>query len=290
MDAKLITFLKVIECQSYTLAAKSLHLTQPAVSQHIKKLEEEYQCSLFEDASRSLKLTKHGEIVRQHARSMQVMQNQLVDRLTKVMMPLTLGMTLSIADYYVRNDLFVTLYKNGYNCSIQVANTAILTSKILEGLLDCAIVEGIFNPNYFISHSLIETKFVAVAAKNHPLANKKIKIEDVFNYPIVLREEGSGTRSIFVNFLNSINYNLESFEQRIEMGSFKLIKEFVKHSEGISFVYEKVVEEEIEAGQLALLNIDKVAITRELMFIYHAQSTKAKEIESFMKDYLVKYI
>ena len=63
IDIKIFTFLKVAQHKNYTKAAADLNLTQPAVSQHIKKLEEYYDCSLIEIQGKSVKLTEQGKLL-----------------------------------------------------------------------------------------------------------------------------------------------------------------------------------------------------------------------------------
>ena len=67
MDTKLLTFIEVCKTKNYTKAAKNLNLTQPAVSQHIKQLELDYNVKLFSRNNNELSLTKDGEIVLKYA-------------------------------------------------------------------------------------------------------------------------------------------------------------------------------------------------------------------------------
>ena len=66
LDYRIHTFLKVCETLNYTLAAKQLHITQPAVSQHIHYLEQEYETILFAYSNKQLSLTRSGEILRKY--------------------------------------------------------------------------------------------------------------------------------------------------------------------------------------------------------------------------------
>lgn len=61
LDPRIFTFLEVAKYKNYTKAAAHLNLTQPAVTQHIKKLEEYYGCSLIDISGKSVKLTAQGE-------------------------------------------------------------------------------------------------------------------------------------------------------------------------------------------------------------------------------------
>lgn len=67
LDIKILTFLKVAQFKNYTRAAAELNLTQPAVSQHIKKLEEYYDCNLIKIDGKSVELTEQGKLLYNYA-------------------------------------------------------------------------------------------------------------------------------------------------------------------------------------------------------------------------------
>ena len=96
MDAKLLTLIKLIEVNSFTEAAKELNLTQPAVSQHVKQLEEEFDAKLFIRSNNNLFLTKEGEIVLKYALRIQSLYNDMNRKLKdykKCANNLTVGIT-----------------------------------------------------------------------------------------------------------------------------------------------------------------------------------------------------
>lgn len=281
MDSKLLTLLKVIECGSYTQAANQLHLTQPAVTQHIQKLEAQLGCSLFCVQGRTLSLTYAGRIVEQHAHLQQALEHQLISRLNGVVQPLALGMTLSIADYALPEALMDTIYQGGYSCSIEVGNTEVMVKRLIEGTLDCALIEGLFQSDLFVAHQFCKARFIGVVSSTHPLANQAVTLEQLFQYPLVLREQGSGTREILRNWLRGQNDDFCHFTRQFEMGSFKMIKQFVEKTESITFVYEQVVQKEIKEGKLIELRLNDFDVERAMQFVYLKNSVQCEEYENF---------
>lgn len=290
IDSKLLTFLQVIECGSYTQAAKQLHLTQPAVTQHIQKLEAQLGYQLFCVQGRTLSLTNAGRIVEQHAHLQQAAEHQLISRLNGIVQPLALGMTLSIADYALPEALMDTIYQGGYNCSIEVGNTEVMVKRLIEGTLDCALIEGLFEPDLFVAHQFCKARFIGVVSSNHPLANQSVELEQLFSYPLVLREQGSGTREILRHWLKGQNYEFSHFARQFEMGSFKMIKQIVEKTESITFVYEMVVQKEIEEGKLVKLQLDDFNVERAMQFVYLKNSVQCEEYENFYQRILQKTI
>lgn len=285
VDIKLVTFLKVIECGSYTAAAKVLHLTQPAITQHIQKLEEELNCRVFQAQGRTLSLTEAGKIVMQHAHIQLAMQRQLQARLENIIQPLSLGITLSIADYYMPKNLLKSLSEGGYNCSIQVGNTEVLLNQLIQGTLDCALIEGLFEPELFVFHQYCNARFVGAVRHDHPLAHKTLSLKECLTYPLILREQGSGTRAILENFLKGQNLDFASFPHQFELGSFSLIKQLVNETEGITFVYEKVIEKEIQEGTMVILDIEEFQVERPLTFVYLKDSAQCDKYEQFFAKF-----
>lgn len=280
IDNKLLTFIILSEEKNYTRAAEILHMTQPAVTMHIKKLEEYFKCKLFE---RSMKLTEEGKIILDFARLSVASEEILRKRLSKIELPLNVGATLSIADYYLPKYLLHRVGDKVVNYSIQVSNTEVLTEKMLNGSLACSLVEGIFDPAVFEAREFCNAEFKGVVSACHPLAGKKINFDEVFKYPLIIREKGSGTRNIFEGYIGQMSKNTECFPKIIEIGSFMLIKKLLYGSDAVSFMYSEVAREEVDRGRLAYLEIENFDLKKPLHFIYPKNSIYAKENKKFFK-------
>ncbi len=191
IDIKLKTFIEVVDCKSFTRAAEHLHLTQPAVTQHIKQLENYYQYKLIQNPHKEFQLTEAGLRLYEYAK-IQVQNEEIFEsQLYKVAIPLTIGSTLSIADYYLPEILGQYLTSSSQRCQIYVNNTQTLVQKMIDGEVDCAFVEGQFDPQLFTYHLFKNEKFILVAHKDHPLAKQKITFDELLTFPLFIREEGS---------------------------------------------------------------------------------------------------
>lgn len=281
LDLKIFTFLKVAELKSYTKAAISLNLTQPAVTQHIRKLEEHYNCKLIEIEGKSVNLTEEGKALFNYANFQLANEKQLINRLKNIEPPLKIGATLSIADYYLPSYLNSYISKTNELVSVTVKNTESIIKLLLNNELYCAFIEGIFDKSLFNYYEFLTTSFVPVARKNHPLENKKVNLFRLHEFPLIIREAGSGTREIFENYLYQNNDSLLSFSKIFEISSFKIIKSMLKNSDAISFMYEKVAKEEVENGELCYLSIQDYNIERPLYFIYPSNSLMKGKNEQF---------
>lgn len=288
LDIKIFTFLKVAELKNYTKAANSLNLTQPAVTQHIRKLEDYYGCKLTEIEGKSVKLTEEGEALYNYANFQLANEKQLINRLKNIETPLKVGATLSIADYYLPPYINTYMKKHSELFSLTVKNTKSIIEMLMKNELYCAFIEGIFDKTLFSYHEFCIAKFVPVARKGHPLYEKISELKNFHAYPLILREEGSGTREIFENYLYQSNDSILSFKKTIEISSFGIIKKVLKNSDAISFMYEEVAKTEVESDELCYLTISGYPIERPLYFIYPSNSLMKRRNEEFYHNLILK--
>ena len=150
LDFRIDTFLAVCKFMNFTKASQYLNITQPAVSGHIRYLEEYYQVKLFVYSGKKMYLTKEGKILLEVATTLKhddiFLKNKLKNRSNK--QELIFGATLSVGEY-IMPKIINSLLQENCNLAIkmQVANTSELLKGINEGNLDFAIVEGYFNKN-----------------------------------------------------------------------------------------------------------------------------------------------
>lgn len=176
LDPKLYTLLEVYECKSFVGAARRLSITQPAVSHHIKALEEELNVCIFERNSGKIVVTREGEEVVKCAKKMRGLYNNLRQDLTdsrKLTSHLTVGVTHTaesnpiaeaLANYASQND----------NVMIKMITGTInkLYTKLKTYEIDLAIVEGrIADPR--VRYLLMDTDYLVLAVSpNHPFAKR----------------------------------------------------------------------------------------------------------------------
>ena len=146
LDFRINTFLTVCQTMNFTKAANELHITQPAVSQHIRFLEKEYDTTLFQYQNKKLQLTAAGEILKKRLLTMQNDEKALVKELQSTssgMDSLSLGVTMTIGEYAIINPLAEYLNKHPEtNLHIHYGNTEQLLDLLACGEINVALVEG----------------------------------------------------------------------------------------------------------------------------------------------------
>lgn len=278
LDYRAHTFLVAYRLHSYTAAARELHITQPAVSQHIKYLETHYGCPLFVTHGRTIAATAAGDLLYQRLSVMENDERRIEAELARLSRgadePLRLGCTRTIADYAAPRLLTEYVARHPERpIHLQCGNTSELLGCIEAGALDVALIEGPYNRNDFDGVTLSEEPYLAVASAQrgaelgHPRS-----IDDLLGQPLIVREKGSGTREILERNLAARGLDLASFASVTEMASIPVIKEFVRADRGVTFMYRIAVEKELADGSLFDVTPIDFAITHHFDLVWQRGS------------------
>lgn len=239
IDYRMNTFLTVCNTMNYRAAAEHLNITQPSVSQHIHYLEEYYCCKLFHYDGRKLTMTLEAEILKYHA---QIMQHQ-EKTLKKALMPkkgctLAIGATKTIGEYVITDQVSAFLKEPHNKITIEIDNTTRILELLDRGALDFALIEGYFNKARYDSILYRKEPFVGFCSQTHPFADQTVSLDRLWNEHLIVREEGSGTRSILEQLLHKHNHSMDNFARITCVGNFGLLEQLVTKNCGITFAYE----------------------------------------------------
>lgn len=285
LDYRAHTFLEVCRQRSYTRAAAALHITQPAVSQHIRQLEQHYGCPLFAKAGRGIEPTPAGELLYRALDAMENDDARLRAELDTLMAPetrppLRFGCTRTVADYVAPRLLAEHLARHpDERILMRTGNTTELVALIDQGDIDFALVEGSFNRTAFDSAVFSHEPYIAVA--DEPLA--AARLEDLLDQRLILREPGSGTREILERYLAVRNRSVDDFSGVIEVASIPAIKACVRAGAGISFLYRVAVEDELRRGELYDITPDDVSIEHDFALIWQRGSRYAARYRALIR-------
>ena len=278
-DFRLETFLCLCETMNYRAAAERLNITQPAVSQHIKALEEQYKCRLFIYDKRRLSMTAEAELLRRHGLSMQYQEQKLLEALSgRRLRKLRIGATKTIGEYVIRRQVERLLDEPDTQFSLEIDNTVNILRHIDEGKLDFALVEGYFDRTSYAHRLYRKEPFVGFCALNHPFAGREVKLEELWDQSLLVREEGSGTRSILEKLLEGENHSIRDFRRFNSISNFGLLEHLVAKGKGITFAYRAVGEHN---SALAEFLVEGWEISREFNYVYLSRPEAEKDIDFF---------
>ena len=276
LDFRMNTFIAVCQCLSYTKAAEQLHITQPAVSQHIHYLEQSYGVTLFQMQGRKIQLTAAGELLLQAATTIRHDDAYLRERLRTAAgekKKMTFGVTFTIGEFVIAGAIAKFISQNvDISLKIVTANTRELLAKLQNGEIDFAIMEGNFDKREVEALIYSRERFIGVCGPDMEVKNEAVTMEELLSQRLLIREEGSGTREVFVKDLERRNLTAEDFAGVIEIGNMSAIKELVKKNTGIAFLYEAAVKEELAMGTICKIPITDFDVSHDFSFIWNKGS------------------
>lgn len=289
MDHRIETFLAVVQHQSYTKAAEELHITQPAVSQHIRHLEKKYGVKLFLLEGKRLRLTEEGRLL---ARTMKRIRND--ERAMERRMHLAesgrrrmvFGVTKTIGEFVILDAVAAFVKHHPETDILMVSgNTQELLAAIDEGEIDFALVEGYFDKNRYASEFFREDTFIAAAGKDYVFRGKGEGLEELLKERLIVREPGSGTREILERYLAFFGLSPEDFEHTIETGQMRAVIGLLERGAGISFLYRIAVERELAAGSIRELPLGTNPLTHRFMFVWQRDSVFREEYLALSREF-----
>lgn len=288
LDFRMETFLTVCKYMNFTHAAEALNLTQPAVSQHIKYLENKYDSELFVREKKKLILTPAGKILRSALETMRNDENTIKKRMQESLLGkkvLNFGVTMTIGEYTIVPALTKFIKEHtDTDFNIRYANTQTLLSYLYEGSIDFAVVEGYFKKDNYNTRIFKKEDYIAVCSSRHKF-NKPIKcLRDLESEKLLIREQGSGTRAILTKTLTLNNMSTSDFSNLIEVENIHTIVSLLCADCGISFLYKSAVEEEISNGTLMEIPLDDFKITHDFTFIWNKDSIFSNEYEEIFEE------
>ena len=279
IDYRVKTFLALCDFMNYRKTAQILNMTQPAVTQHIHFLENQYGCKLFDYDRHSLKMTREGMLLKRYCESVMYQEEKLFEKIKSGEKRLVrFGATKTIGEYVIPEQVERFLQLPDYNVEIEIDNTRYLLDKLKRGELDFALIEGFFDSNDFLSRVYRSENFVGVCRKNHRFANKTILPDDIFTEHLFLREKGSGTRNILEQVLSEHNRTTEHFARVTCINHFTLMSKLIEDNLGITFAYEVMQK---SYSSLAPFYVKGWNIVRDFNYVYLDSADSLEILETF---------
>lgn len=272
-DYRLKVFLSVATHLSFTKASHELYISQPAISKHIKELEADFKTRLFERMGNSIALTPSGELLVEHAKQIMAAYQQLEYAMHQLhgdcVGELRLGASTTIAQYLLPSLLarFIELHPE-VKLSLITANSREIESAVEAQEIDLGLIEGTYKRSnmkytFFKKDSLVAVSRVCSSR----LIPDTIDVNDLANYKLILREQGSGTLDVIERALAAHNIKLNSLQIPLYLGSTESIKRFVQHTNALGIVSRLAVQSNIDRGELKEVSLQGVEMDREFNFV-----------------------
>jgi LysR family transcriptional regulator, transcriptional activator of the cysJI operon len=289
MDTKkLAAFCAVVERESFSQAAASLGVTQPAVSQQVRALEKRFGSQLLDRSGRRVVPTDAGTRLYRGAQRLLALEEQLLAELTgpdEGPLAGTLGLGAStgpaaivvpllLCDFHAENrDLDVRL---------SVYDTQTVVSLVAERELELGIVGAARRRRSVEFEPFFSDEVILVCPPDHPSAGGSIGMDELRDLPIVLMQEGAGVRQLLEDELRRQGTRLRDLRVELVLGLQESVRSAVQAGYGATFISRRAVQADLAAGTLAQILVDGLDLERQISIVRATGRVPSRAAEAFV--------
>lgn len=278
-------FREVAKCNSFTLAAQKLFITQPAVSLQISSLENYFGIKLFDRVGKKIKLTHGGEILLRYTEQI----FDITNRAERIVQGLRHGdagvLEIGVPTIFCKNYIPEIIQKfHKKHPDVKICINSGPSQKIVDNVMNLKNEFGITSripyPKEIKFIPFLKEEVLLIFPANHKFSKfKRISFENLGESPLIMRDWGSGQHKLL----------LEEFKKKqvspfiiMEIEDMETLIELVCRGIGISFIVKYAVKNQIESGKIKSISFPKKKIYLNFDIIYH----KDKKDFSLMNEFL----
>lgn len=268
-------------------AAKQLHIAQPAVSRHIRELEERLDVVLFDRLPRGVRLTQAGRLLAQHARRVFAIADQaeqaMRDLKNVTRGRLAIGASTTIGNYLLPPVLarFRQSYP-GVDIALEISNTDIIQQNLLDANIDLGLTEGFVNSPDLEASVFHMDELILIGPPVAGYADASLSAAELSRLPCIVREPGSGTRAVVESALAERGLTLRT---SMSLGGSEAIKRAVAAGAGYALMSRLAVEKELANAELQEIIVRDLSLQRPLHLIRQRKRQPARAVEAFLAEF-----
>jgi DNA-binding transcriptional LysR family regulator len=282
----LAIFYAVSETSSISRAAERLMVSQPAVSKQLAQLERSLKTLLVDRMPRGVRLTASGELLAGYARrifSLEEEAERAMGELAGVRRGrLCVAATPTIGVYWLPGVL--VKYRRafpGVEMRMEIHRTDTIARLLLEGTVDVGLAESMVEDERIEADVFMTDRMIAIAARGSAISRKgRVSAEELCREPFVVREVGSGSKSLVERALADRGLKVEPV---MSLGSTEAIKRAVMEGAGVAMVSGLAVGVETGAGKLAEVKVRGLVVERPLYLLLARGRSASAAVESFLE-------
>lgn len=287
---QLESFISITKNKSFSKAAKELYLTQPTISNHIQNLEKELKTTLINRNNKQIELTKAGEIFYSYAQDILMLRHKaqfsLGEYTGKVEGTINLYAS-TIPEQYVLPRLLKNFNRLFPKIKFRInhLDSSDILSAIREHKIDYGFV-GLFAKSLDLEYiPVMEDELVLIAPSTFEEGSETISLEKFRQLPLVLREEGSGTRDLLSVELKKHKIATDQLNVVIYCDNTSTIKNLVEEGFGCAVISKIAVEKELRSGTFKSYSIESLHLNRKFYMVVSKSRILAPLEKSFI-DYI----
>ena len=295
---QLEVFLAIAKFKSFSKAAEHLYLTQPTVSNHLSNLESDLNTVLINRSrsNKNISLTRAGELLYDYAINIINLRENAKFKLGEFKGKIVGNIEIAsstVPEQYIIPGIICEFNKIYPDVTFTICHydSAQVVKGIINGDIDFGIVGAKIPHNQLKYVDLTEDELVVVIPYGGSVQNAdatEVRLKDLLKEKFILRERGSGTRSIIEKSLKRENIDINKLQIIAYIENAETIKQCIRRGLGISILSKCTIEDEIKYKQLDYINISDTELKRNFYFVYHSQrlpSPLESEFQKFVCNY-----
>lgn len=289
---ELQSFVAISKYKNFSKAAKALYLTQPTISHHIQTLEDELNATILVRTSKNVSLTKAGQLLLIHAQKILNEKEQIhfmFDHYNgDISGELEIATSTIPSQYYLPDIIksFSELHPK-MKFRIEKLDSAGVHKKLELSTIDFGIVGAKSSADFFSYEKILSDDIVLCC--DHTMDVEALSINDLKKIPLILREEGSGTKKELLSALEEHGIERHQLNVFATIDDINTIKACIMGSNKFAFTSRIAIQEDIDTKKLKIVPIDGLKITRDFYFVYNKKHTLTPLSRTF-KEYIISKV
>ncbi|MBN1473007.1 MAG: LysR family transcriptional regulator [Syntrophaceae bacterium] len=279
----------VAEEGSFSLAAKKMHLTQPALTKNIRNAEDYLSAHLVNRSNSGITLTPEGKIIYDYARRMIKLREEAKEKINAFGANtgghIYIGASTIPSTYILPRMLSaLRVHHPDITMYIKTADSEDVMNMVLAGEVEMGIIGKCPSNKKLEAQELWKDRLILAVPKKHKWSKtKSLAMKELFAEPFIVREKGSATRDFMENYLKEEkSVNLSQFNICAELGSSEAVKEAIIAGLGVSIISIHAVERELAQGLLMEIPIQGCLMERNFYLTYKKQT----DLRAFHKTFI----
>lgn len=276
-------FLEVSKTCNMTAAGKNLYISQSTVSQTILSIERQYEVRLFDRMTGRLIITKQGAVLLEYCKKILELHKRMEYELRYASEKyIRIGTTLISLSSILINNIWVSYHRACPNVKTQICvdESDVLLFKLQNSEVDIVIIEEPLQHPDLVCHKIAEDSFVLICGRDSEFFNRtSIRMEELQDCQLIMREKGNPTRDLFEQFLldRNLRFNI------INYSNIDIIKAEVSAGKGVSIMARHLFTTELQQGLLHGIPILDFPLKRYFYTVHHKNLHMTPYIKGFLQ-------
>jgi DNA-binding transcriptional LysR family regulator len=290
MDTRqLAAFCAVVERKSFSEAAERLGVTQPAVSQQIRSLEDRVGQQLLDRSGRRVEPTEAGNRLYRSAQRLLALERQLLEEVAgeaegPLRGQLAMGASTGPGGTVVPVLLCEFAEANAeVTIDLTISDTQTIVDQVARRELELGVVGATPRNRSVVYEPFFRDEVVLVCPPDHRFAGKSVALDELRGERLIIMQEGAGVRQVIEDELRDAGTRLRDLDVRLELGLQESVKSAVEAGHGVTFISRTAVERELDAGTLAAARVRGLEPSREISLVRATGRVSTRVADAFVE-------